>query len=221
MRFAAKNDPEYSRQRLECILNRRRIRFNPYKVSDKQLLEYAWQGRWGEPDDLTQMVIITFTRLREINNGREFDGIYFRVGRDEEEFFLARYSFRRPQTAHDTLRGVRHTYGKAIIRTDDDIRRLVGKTVFISRTIPCSRQDYKYGSCYRMHKITGNLARDAAMMRQAMCEAKIEMLERLMANPESQWYLNCDKGLIDYETPIKALIAKIQQYHLTPVPPSE
>lgn len=218
MRFKAKNDLEYSKQRLETLLSRRRIRFNPYKVSDKQLLEYAWQGRWGEPDDLTEMVIITFTRLREINNGREFDGIYFRVGRSEEEFFMARYSFRHRQTAHDTMYGERFFYGKSMVRSDDDIRRLVGKTVFISRAILYSRKDYKYGSLFRMHKLTGNLARDAAMMRQAMCDAKIEMLERLMANPESQWYLNCDKGFFDYETPIKALIERIRQYPQTLVP---
>lgn len=75
MLYPPKNDLEYSQRRLDLILNRRRLRFNPYKVSDRKLLDYAWEGTWGEPEDLTQMVVMTFTRLREVDDYRKFDGV--------------------------------------------------------------------------------------------------------------------------------------------------
>lgn len=164
------------------------------------------------------MVIMTFTRVDEPNSFGEYSGIYFRVGLSQEELFLSRSALIYPVAAHDTLHATRHLYGKSPIRHDEDILHLVGKTVFVSRTIHGFRPRERYGVAYKMHRLVGKLAKDATVIREAMCTAKIEMLERLLAYPESPWHLDCEKGLIDYETPIRALMNRIRLYPQTPVP---
>lgn len=216
-----KNDVELSRRQLEVILGRRRLRFNPYKVSDKQLIEYAWQGAWGDAFDLTQMVIMTFTRRQTVDDYRKVLGIYARIGRSENEILISRSRLINRVTAHDTLQGVRSLYGKRPICNEKDLEHLVGKTVFVSRVIQ-GKQNYRIemsAVAYRMHRLWGNTARDARIIRTAMCEAKIEMLERLLANPESPNHLNCSKGLFDYTSPILSTIEMIRRYPLTPIPP--
>ncbi len=71
---------------------------------------------------------------------------------------------------------------------------------------------------YHMHRLTGNLHRDAATIRRAMCESKITMLERLLANPECPDYLNCTKNFIEYEPRIRRAIALIRNYPTYPTP---
>ena len=74
-----RNDPDYSNHRLREILARKRLRFNPYTVSDKRLMDIVNIARWGDEYDITQAVVLEFTRLREVSGWREFDGIYMRV----------------------------------------------------------------------------------------------------------------------------------------------
>lgn len=102
MYYPPKNDVELSRQRLDILLGRRRLRFNPFRVSDRQLLEYASQGKWGDTSDLTQMVVMTFIRMREVDDCRRYDGLYVRIGNSEEEIFISRNRLLEPVTAHDS-----------------------------------------------------------------------------------------------------------------------
>ncbi|MDE5807161.1 MAG: hypothetical protein K2H76_03530, partial [Muribaculaceae bacterium] len=69
-----------------------------------------------------------------------------------------------------------------------------------------------------MHQLCGNPGKDAATIRRAMCQAKIEMLERLISYPESPFHLSCRKNLFDYETRIRQAIELITHFHETPVP---
>ncbi len=218
MYYPPKNDIELSRHRLDIILERRRLRFNPYRVSNKKLLEYAWQGTWGNTDDLTQMVVMRFCRLREVDDCRRYDGLYIRIGNAEEEFFIARKRFIEPVTAHDTLKQTRSIYGSCTICNDKDILNLVGKTVFISRIIHGYTIQGSGTAAYRMHRLWHEPEKNAATIRQAMCEAKIEMLQRLMDYPESPLHLSCSKGFFDYETPIRQAMEAIRRYSDTPVP---
>lgn len=199
-------------------MGRRRLRFNPFRVSDRQLLEYAWQGRWGEPDDLTQMVIMAFTRMREVEDCRKYDGLYVRIGDSEEEIFLSRHRLLEPVTAHDTIKQTRSIYGTRTISNDKDVLNLVGKTVFVSRIIHGYTIHGTGAAAYRMHRLWQDPGKNATIIRQVMCEAKIEMLQRVLDYPESPLHLSCSKGLFDYETPIRHFMEAVQHYPETPVP---
>ena len=65
---------------------------------------------------------------------------------------------------------------------------------------------------YRMHRLSGKTGKDARLIRMAMCTSKIEMLERLIAYPESPFHLSCVKGLFDYETRIRQAIELIRHF---------
>lgn len=200
------------------ILGRRRLRFNPYKVSDRQLLAYAMDGRWGSTDDLTQMVVMTFTRMNEVSDYRRYDGIYYRIGNAEDEEFMHMGKLLAPVTAHDTIMQTRSLYGKKPLLHDGDVERLVGRSVFISRLIHGCNIHGSLAVAYRMHRLMGDMAKSASIIRRAMVEAKIEMLERLLAHPESPLHLSCSKGLFDYETRVRRAIGIISDYPSHPVP---
>lgn len=69
-----------------------------------------------------------------------------------------------------------------------------------------------------MHRLTGNPSKDAATIREAMCEAKIEMLGRLLLCPYAADYLSCWHDLIDYKPRVLRAIELISRYHETLVP---
>ncbi len=218
MYYPPKNDPEYSLMRLNRIMGRRRLSFNPYTVSDRRLIEIAETAGWGNLFDITEIVILQFTRLRERSDYRKFDGIFMRVGRDEEEIFIPAGALSRGVTANDTIRRERSWIGKKPLKDNDDVAALVGKRVFVSRVIRGENQFGSGKSAYKMYRLWGKESRDAGIIRQAMCDAKIEMLERVLAYPESPDYLSCKRGLINYEPRIHRAIEIIRHYPQTPVP---
>ncbi len=218
MYVAPKNDPEFSRRRLDEIMSRDRLRFNPYTVSDSRLLELASTVGWGDRLDLTQMVILHFKRLRPTGDWRRFDVIYLTVGDNPKEWAVNKSIFSWGVTANDTVRRERSWLGKKQLKSDEDVEALAGKSVFVSRIIRgVSHLGYEKGA-YRMVRLYGKLNRDAEIIRRAMCEAKIEMLERVLAHPGSPDYLSCRPGLIDYEPRIRRAIELIRQFPQTPVP---
>ncbi len=213
-----RNDPEYSLERLNGILGSGRLRFNPYSVSDRRLLEIAALAPWGGQLDITQAVTLHFTRLRETKDWRKFDGIFFRVGNTKGEGFLSAATLANGVTANDTIRRERSWIGKKPIRNEDEVEALVGKIVFVSRVI-WGRNIYgSVQGAYRMHRLKGDVHKDASIIREAMCAAKIEMLERILAHPESPDYLSCSKNLINYEPRILQAIEVIRHYPDHPVP---
>lgn len=210
-----KNDLEYSRQRLDRIMGSARLRFNPYRVSDERLLEIVDAGYWGDEYDLTQILTMTFTRLREVNDSRKFDGIYMRIGLQEEEVFIPTGTFTHGVTANDTVRNERSRIGKKSIRNENDVASLVGKRVFVSHVIRGVNMFGAPKCAYRMRRLSGKPAKDAELIRHAIIESKIEMLERVLSYPESPDYLSCRKNLFDYESRILRAISLIRQFPLT------
>lgn len=56
-------DVESYRERLALFLSDRCLLFNPYLVSDEQLVDAAGHQKWRGPFSLTQMVILKFLRV--------------------------------------------------------------------------------------------------------------------------------------------------------------
>ncbi|MDE5869555.1 MAG: hypothetical protein K2H18_04925 [Muribaculaceae bacterium] len=212
------NNPEVSQARLDKIMSRRRLSFNPYTVSDKRLLDIVSSTGWGSDMDLVQLIILHFLRLRLVSDYRKFDGIVLNVGYSKEEIFLPTGSLIYPVTARDTLQGVRSTYGSRPIRNADDVERLVGRTVFVSHTIRGTDINGNGQVAYKMHPLWGDIHKQAATIRRAMINSKIEMLERMLAYPENPDFLSCRKGLIDYEPRIRRAIELIRKFPETPIP---
>lgn len=211
MRWAPKNDLSYSKKRLETILSRRRLLFNPYAVSDKRLIELLPTVGWGNEFDLTQLVILKFTRLRMEPKGRFPGGIFMDVGNLYADVFVPAGVIKSGVTANDSLHKERSMLGRRKLRSDSDLETLVGETVFVSHTIRgvwnCNGK-----IAYRMHRLRGNLEKDARIIRETICSAKIEMLERLLAYPECPDYLDCSRNLFDYETPVLRAMEVIRKY---------
>ena len=218
MYMPPRNDLEYSRMRLDRIMVRRRLSFNPYTVSDARLLELVSQIGWGNEWDITQMTVVTFTRLRPLNDYRRFDGIFMRVANVSEEVFIPKGTLTRGVTANDTITRERCWMGKTPIRNDKDVERLQGKTYFVSRIIWGVNTFGSSKGAYRIHRLYGKTAKDATTIRDAMIEAKIEMLERILQHPESPDFLSCTKGFFDYETRIRRAIELIRRFPDTSIP---
>ena len=213
MYYPPKNNLEYSQQRLDGILSRRRLCFNPYTVSDERLLEIAQTTGWGGDLDITEIVTLHFTRMREVKDFRQYDGIYMTIGESREEIYVPLGALKNPITANDTIQPERTWVGKKPIRNVEDVISLVGKTYFVSRKVRGVNIRGENRVAYRMHRIIGKVTRDASTIREAMCAAKIEMLERILANPQSRDYLDCRKGFFDYETRLRLAIEIISKFH--------
>lgn len=205
-------NPEASHQGLETMLAKPLLRFNPYRVSDDELLSMARQGKWGDEYDLTQMVIMKFGALRSIDRSPYYDGIYVRIGMDENEIFLSRSRLLYRITARDSLRQVRNRYGKRSICNDEDVMTLAGKTVFVSRLIHGRDFNGSGRVAYRMHRLWGKLEKDAAIIREAMCEAKIEMLQRQIEMIDAINVNHQRIDLLPYKDRILHAIARIRNY---------
>ncbi|MDE6296820.1 MAG: hypothetical protein K2L89_03155 [Muribaculaceae bacterium] len=212
------NNPEVSRVRLDKIMSRRRLSFNPYTVSDRRLMEVVNSTGWGSDMDIVQMVIVRFLRLRLVPDYRKFDGIIFNVGENKEEIFLPTGSLIYPITANDSHQGERSTYGSRSLCNPEDIGRLVGRTVFVSRTIRGTDINGNGRVAYRMHPLRGDIMKQATTIREAMIKSKIEMLERILTYPENPDFLSCRRGLIEYEPRIHQAIEVIRKFPETPIP---
>lgn len=120
--------------------------------------------------------------------------------------------------ASDTLNRERSMLDKRIIRNDNDLEWLVGKTAFVSHTIRGHLPDGKERVAYRMHRLKDDLGKDATIIRQAMCSAKIAMLNRVMEHPDCYHYLDCKQGFFDYRSRICRAIELIQNFHKVEIP---
>lgn len=214
------NDLGKSMARLDAILKRRRLTFNPYSVSDARLMEIVDLGTWGNELDITQIIKIHFTRLRPVHDIRKSDGIFMHVGTSTDDVFIPNGRFLYGISAYDTHHSVYTTAGSRQIRHYEDIEWLVGKVFFISHMICGIGYNSLPRVAYRMHRLYGKPSRDAAIVRKAICDAKIDMLQRILANPECELYLDCSPDLFDYKTRINRAIALIRQFPNTPIPTS-
>lgn len=213
-----KNDLGFSLNRLDKIMSRRRLSLNPYAFSDRRLLEIAMSTDWGSQIDITEIVIMKFTRLRRAQNLYGYDGIYFQRGNCEEEIFLPSGRLWHRVTANDTIKGENTTYGTKKILHPWDVEYLVGKRAFVSHLIKGVDPNLRNHLAYRMHPLRGNKANQATTIRQAMCRAKLIMLQRILDNPTSPDTLSCSPGFFDYQTRILRAMELIRRFPDHPIP---
>lgn len=173
---------------------------------------------WGNEWDITQMVKLTFTRLRLTGNYKVYDGIFMQLANSGEETFLSLNSMIFGVTSYDTLHRQRSFIGKREIINRKDFESLEGKTVFVSLLMHGSGRDDKIGAAYFMHRLWGKISRDAKIIREAMIEAKIIALQRILDYPHSQFHLSCDKGFFDYESRILQAMELIRHFPDHPIP---
>lgn len=205
-----RDDPKRSNMLFNRIMSRKRLAFNPYSVCDHTLLNMVSSIGWGCSLDLTQMVVMTFLRLRKVKGIKRYDGVFVSVSDTHSETFIPIHVFSHGVTAADSLYKERSWIGKKCIRHPEDIEKLVGSKVFISRTIIGHDIAMNNRVAYRMHRLKGKIQEDAEMIRISMIDSKIEMLERLLKYPE--YLLDCRKGIINYESRVESAINIIKNF---------
>lgn len=210
-----------ARCRLDAILHDRLLRFNPYRVSDKELLDCAERGRWSPFPSITQMMVFHFHDIRSVRRTRcgeyDYDAIFFHIGNSCEEYHFSLMSLTRPMT-NTITRKPEWTLVNGRHLVASNIRRLVGRSAFVSHGIKCERMGGSYRQAYRMHLLLGPESRRADIVRRAMCDAKLAMLQEVLLYPYHPDYLGKEVVSFDYVTPIRQAIENIRNYPSAIVP---
>lgn len=213
-------DAESYRQRLERFLSDKCLLFNPYTVSDARLWAGLLKMKWRGPYSLTQMVVLHFTGISTDREGldvREY--VTYSIGDSTEEITRNMRDFTFKRTAADSLCPVRSLINSHPITQARQIHSLIGKSVFVSRYITTVKSGYGYGVAMAMHRLTNNLSVDAAAIRTAIINSKLEMLDRLLTYPHAHIYLDGEPSpFVDIATPIGKTKALISTYS-TVIPP--
>lgn len=215
-------DADSYMQRLERFLSDACMRFNPYTVSNRRLWNGLQKMRWRGEFSLTQMVILRFKRI--LTEGSAIwlhERVVCRVGDSPDAIVKEMSDFTAKRTAADSLRPIRSTINGHPVIHAEQIHPLIGKSVFISRNITTVTHNGGYSTAMSMHRLKGNLATDAAVIRQAIIASKLEMLDRLLDHPESHIYLDGEtSGPVDIATPINRLKEIITSYPSV-IPPED
>lgn len=85
-----------AKERLECILSHKLLRFNPYSVDDNTLLECAYRGLWLPWSSITQMVVFHFHEIMYVPKGITYEGLFFNVGNSSEIHHYGTGTFSQP-----------------------------------------------------------------------------------------------------------------------------
>lgn len=200
-------------ERLGRFLNDKLLLFNPYMVSDERLLEGVEKMRWRGAYSLTQMVIVNFLDVQRSNVCALDDKVIYSLGDSDKEISEYMSCFTCRRTAADSLTQVRSSINKQKITQPRQIYSLVGKRVFVSRNIFTTTYKGNFGKVMRMHRLYKKPEINASIIREAAISAKIEMLERLLANPQAHIFLDGEPASpVDIATPILRLRAQISAY---------
>ncbi len=200
-----------AKERLELILSNRLLRFNPYRVSDDELVACAKRGYWLKWPSITQMLIFHFQEIKIVHNTQTYYGLFFKVGQKSEAVHYGIYSFSRPMTHLVSLKPIWMTLnGKRVIPSNID--KLVNREVFVSHTINCRRLSGKLMQSYQLHLLPKNENRWAGIIRKSMMQSKIAMLEEVLEYPSHPDYLAYTGKSFDFRTPIINAIEKIRKY---------
>lgn len=206
-------DVESYVERLGRFLNDKLLLFNPYTVSDERLLAGVEKMRWRGAYSLTQMVIVNFLDIQRSNVSGLQDKVIYSLGDSDAEISEYMSCFTCRRTAADSLTQVRSIINNQKITQPRQIYSLVGKRVFISRNIFTMTSNGGYGKAMRMHRLYKKPEVNAAIIREAAISAKIEMLERLLANPQAHIFLDGEPASpVNIATPILTLRARISAY---------
>lgn len=215
-------DSDSYRERLDRFLTDKCLLFNPYTVSDERLWSGIMKMRWRGPFSLTQMVILHFLDIR--SEGIEplvKERVVYSIGDSSEEITSSITAFTLKRSAADSCCQVRSLINGRPITQAQQIHALIGKSVFVSRNITTVNRFRGYGIAMNMHRLKGRLSLDAAMIRTAIINSKLEMLDRLLAYPYSDIYLNGEPSEpVDITTPINRIKALISTFAAV-IPPCE
>lgn len=187
------------------------MRFNPYRVSDDALLKCAGRGYWQSWPSITQMVIFHFHDLRLVHTEKPYYGLFFKVGNLADDFHFGFYTYSHAMTHIVSKRQIWMTLNGRHV-TPSTIERLINRDVFVSHAINCNKGIWKIRPSYRMHLLYGSVSKQATIIRQAIVESKISMLEEVMNYPSHPDYLAYTGKSFDYRTPILSAIAHIRQF---------
>lgn len=205
-------DLEKFRERYARLVRDEILLYNPYRFTDAEVVEKAFTTDI-RPRALTQMAVIEFTGVRTVEWKIPYDIIEWRVGNTGSTGWDNVSNFLRRRTAVDTLRPVRVTISGKPIAHAENLEALIGKKVFLSHYFTVKKlRSCGFGRSFQMVRLYGNTAKMADTIRRAMCRAKMEMLKRMVENPECFIYLGCPKGLMDIEGPINRFLQKVNRY---------
>lgn len=205
--------PDEVQKRLNEILGDKVLRFNPYSVDDETLLACCERARWTPWPALTQMVIFHFHEIRRVvRENNSYEAMFMNIGDDPEEFHILLNALIDKLTYKATLQQVHVMAGGRPITNRRIIESMQGKDYFVSHSLPARTSNMNNRQAYRMYRLKGKNLQKADAIRTAMIEAKIAMLEEVLAHPYCKEYLCCSRNFIDYVAPISAAIAAIRKF---------
>lgn len=202
---------DIARERLELILSDKLMRFNPYRVTDDALVECTGRGYWRPWPSITQMVIFHFQDLKLVCTDKTYYGLFFKVGNSAEDFHFGFHTYAHAMAHIVSKNPIWMTLnGKHV--TPSTIERLINRDVFVSHAINCNRGIGKIRPSYRMHLLYGSVSRQAKIIRQAIVQSKLSMLEEVLQFPSHPDYLAYSGKSFDYRTPVLSAINSIRHY---------
>ena len=199
-----------AQERLDRILSDKLLLFNPYRVSDAELVECAYRGYWLPWPSLTQMVVFHFQDVRYIPKGDTYEAVFFRVGNSPNEYSHRVGRFTYPMLHIVSKEQIWMTLNGRHL-TPSLINRLEHKDIFVSHALQCHLCQ-RVNPSYRMNILSGSVNRKASVIRKSMISSKIAMLEEVMKFPSHPYYLAYGGQTFDYQTPIRHMIDKISLY---------
>lgn len=200
------NDIEYSKMRLEKILVSHKLNYNPYKVSDKELIQTFNSYTWGNSFEITDCVIISFKEIRRLEWIKPYEALVYSLGSWSNEQVISINRFLDVIKANDSKETLQATLDGKSFGSKQQIKLLVGKKVLISHYIQGVDSWGNFRNAYSMHTLSGDVETDSKIIRTETYKSKIKMLQRLLKYPECSDYIFCDRSLFDIETPIRRKI---------------
>lgn len=204
------NEVEYSRGRLRLILENERLLLNPYTLSDEELWDYVTHQTFDSELRLLQGVVITFSQIQMREFHKSYEVLPFSLCEGACERYMSLNSMMYYITADDSARRTRTLLDGRMFHSRSRVERLQGRSVFVSHIHTGHNRFGRPSTAYFMHSLKGSLSEDAAMIRRTMCEAKVEMLQRVLEYPYCPFYLSCVRGTFDFETPLRQFIATLR-----------
>lgn len=205
--------PDVAAQRLEAILTDKVLRFNPYSVSDEELLACAGRGWWRPFPALTQMVIFHFLDIRDVpTRGKHtFEAIFYRMGDSEREYCIPLSYFTHTVSHHSSKHPHRSQMNGRNI-SPSVVPKMVNRTYFVSHAIVGHGKVGQLKLAYRMQQLRGSVSAQADAIRQQMMRSKTAMLEEVLNYPESPVYLGYKGPEFDHAPLIQAAMATFSTY---------
>lgn len=202
-------DEAEARRRLGLMLGDKLLRFNPYSVDDRTLMDCALRARWLRFPSLTQMVIVHFGEIIYRPSGVAADYVNVSTGNDSAAIRLPVKNLISPSTYLATFQPIRALLNDRNITSLDMVESMQGKSYFVSHMLPARTSNGDMHPVCRFYSLRGSLSNRAEQIRRRMIQSKLIMLEEVITHPYCLYYLSCRRNLFDYQTPIRSAMEKI------------